>query len=116
MNRIPRSIGPWENFTAVPNRPCRLLWVDLSRSAPSMSTAPQLASRYRMTTSHDWEGVPYAIRSISPDVLGIEYDWPKLADLAPIAELARSFPGLPIVVVSAGHSEALLLEAMRLHA
>jgi AraC-like DNA-binding protein len=93
-----------------------LLWLDLTRSAAGVSAVPGTVGRYRTTAIFDWDAMPCAIRAHLPDALGIEFDQPELTDLAPIGDIARGFPGLPIVVVSAGHSEALVLQAMRMRA
>lgn len=117
MDWMRRSLDPHAGVTAgEPESPCRLLWLDLTRFSANASPVPLLAGRYRTATILDWDAAPCAIHAHWPDALVIEFGWPRSADLAPIGEVARRFPRLPIVVVSIGHSEALVLAAMRMRA
>lgn len=117
MNGTRRSLDPHASISAAdPGSHGGLLWLDLTRSAEDVPAVPGTAGRYRATAIFDWDAVPCAIRAHLPDALGIEFGRPELADLAPIGDIALDFPCLPIVVVSAGHSEALVLQAMRMRA
>lgn len=117
MNWMRGSLDPHACVTAGdPGPPRRLLWLDLTRVSADTPSTSQLAGRCRTTTIFEWDAVSCAFRAQLPDAMGIEFGWPQPADLEPIGEIAERFTSLPIVVVSTGHSEALVLQAMRMRA
>ena len=117
MDWMRRSLDSRASVTAGDTEsPRHLLWLDLTPFASGELSRSHLAGRCRITSIHDWDAVPGAVEAQRPDAMAIEFDRPQCADLAPIGALARRFPALPVIVLSTGHSEALVVEAMRMRA
>jgi two-component system, response regulator YesN len=89
------------------------LWVDLRRGAAS-TLADKLGSRLSLQTVHDPAHIPDAIRTHAPRFFCFEFDRPDAKGLMALALTRRHHPGLPVLMLTGFHSEAVALWALRL--
>lgn len=91
----------------------RCLWVDLTREAGT-ALAGTLDSALDLRTLRDPAHIPEAIRSHSPRFVCFEFDLPDAPGLIALAHTRRHHPRLPVLMLTAFHSEAVALWALRL--
>jgi YesN/AraC family two-component response regulator len=90
-----------------------ILWVDLRLRHPRPAAAFGLEPHYRLTGISDPRSLPSAIAAANPEVLCFEYDFPDLSGLHALRETKQRFQRLPILMLTAMHSEGLAVWAFR---
>jgi AraC-like DNA-binding protein len=90
-----------------------LVWADLTGRAPASGLFAALAARFRAMRVTEWSAVAAAVRAAAPLVLCVELDHPQPSDLEPLAELTRSDPAVPVLLLTAEHSPALVMQALQ---
>lgn len=91
-----------------------IVWVDLCASSTEPSAAHVLqAAPYRVTCVKEVGRLPAAIAAAMPKVLCIEYDYPDLTSLCVLRDIKRHFQRVPILMLTAMHSEDLAVWAFR---
>ena len=91
----------------------RCLWVDLTRESGTALTG-KLDSALDLRRLRDPAHIPEAIRSHSPRFVCFEFDLPDAPGLIALAHTRRHHPRLPVLMLTAFHSEAVALWALRL--
>lgn len=90
-----------------------ILWVDWTQCGrgPDSSPVETLPCRiYRLSGTEDLNEV---IRSVQPDILCFEFDYPHASGLAMLTETRRRHPSIPLLMVVEPHPEALAVWALR---
>lgn len=93
-----------------------LLWVDLRRDRHAPSPFHEIfpADEGRLVVG--CEGVHATIEALQPEFLVFEFDAPDQDRLDAMEDARQSFPELPIMVLSEGHSDLLATWALHTRA
>jgi AraC-like DNA-binding protein len=83
----------------------RCLWMDLKTSVTVVDTPAVIARRCDVTRTSGFDAA--AVEAQDPDFVVLEFDYPSRQDLARASRFKEQYPGVPMVVVTVQHSEAL---------
>ena len=92
----------------------RLLWLDRTRNGSESALFAQAAEARGALRLTDWQAVPNPGRGGASFVLCAEFGCPLPSDLEPLGEITTRSPALPVVMLTEGHSEALVIQALRM--
>ena len=92
----------------------RLLWLDRTRNGSESALFAQAAQARGALRLTDWQAVPSPGRGAASFVLCAEFGSPLPSDLEPLGEITARSPALPVVMLTEGHSEALVIQALRM--
>jgi len=92
----------------------RLLWLDRTGNGSESALFAQAAEARGALRLTDWHAVPSPGRHDASLVLCAEFGWPLPSDLEPLGEITARSPTLPVVMLTEGHSEALVIQALRM--
>jgi AraC-like DNA-binding protein len=87
------------------NARARCLWLDLKTSITVTDTPTAFAGRCQVIRTGGFDAA--ALERVDPDFVVLEFDYPSRQDMARAARFKEQFSGLPMVVVTVQHSEAL---------
>ncbi len=94
------------------NLPC-LVWTDLRTSRLDASPVADLDAYFHIQHVVELAAIPQSIDQTSPLLSCFEYDYPNLAALKALRSTKQAYPSLPILMLTAHHSEALAVWAFR---
>ncbi|MGH8502327.1 MAG: helix-turn-helix domain-containing protein [Gammaproteobacteria bacterium] len=90
-----------------------ILWMDLTKS-DGATLLPEIVGRQcRIHRVRNVEKLESEVRAIKPNLVCFEYDYPDGSGLAALTRIKLKFPALPILLITAYHSEALAVWALR---
>ena len=92
----------------------RLLWLDRTRNGSESALFAQAVEARGALRLTDWQTVPTVGRDDASLVLCAEFGCPLPSDLEPLGEITARSPTLPVVMLTEGHSEALVIQALRM--
>jgi len=92
----------------------RLLWLDRTRNESESALFARAAEARGALRLTDWQAVPSPGRGGAPFVLCAEFGCPLPSDLEPLGDITARNPALPVVMLTEGHSEALVIQALRM--
>lgn len=91
----------------------RILWIDLCRQ-PATGELVQLVPAHHEVRRIDGSASALdAVRDFRPEFACIEFDYPDRTQLRTLTSLRRVFAGLPLLMFTEYHSEALAVWAFR---
>jgi two-component system, response regulator YesN len=99
--------------SATTSRVPRFLWVDLTREAGT-ALRLQLNGTCEVHSVSDSTLIPQTIQSLSPHFLCFEFNQPDVAGMNALAHTRHMHSGLPILMITGSHSEAVALWALRI--
>lgn len=91
----------------------RLLWIDLCSQSPVHRLFQLVPTKHAAVRIDRFENVLGAIQQLHPQAACIEFDYPDKTRLQAVPVLERTFPGLPLLMFTEYHSEALAVWAFR---
>lgn len=99
--------------TSVP--PCGIgfVWVNLTK-LPVTPLGESVGGAFHVHPVRDPTQILAAILSHAPPFLCFEFDEPDLPGMAALTHTRRSHPGLPVLMITGGHSEAVAIWALRI--
>ena len=89
------------------------LWVDLTREA-GIATSGSLSGAFDMPCVRETTQIPAAIQRQTPQFLCFEFDEPDETGMAALAHTRHAHPGLPVLMITGGHSEVVAIWALRI--
>src|SRR5262245_13632869 len=92
----------------------RLLWLDRTRNGSGSALFARALEARGALRFTDWQAVPTPGRNDASFVLCAEFDCPLPSDLEPLGEITARSPTLPVVMLTEAHSEALVIQALRM--
>lgn len=104
---------PYSFDTASASRDASFLWVNLTREARS-ALVDALDGGFDMRRVREPTQIPGAIQLHAPAFLCFEFDEPDAPGIAALAHTRREHPGLPVLMITGGHSEAVAIWALRI--
>ncbi|WP_309681911.1 response regulator transcription factor [Polaromonas sp.] len=91
----------------------RFLWVNLTREAHT-ALGESVCGAFDVRCVRGPTQIPAAIQVHAPPFLCFEYDEPDAPGMAALARTRREHPGLPVLMITGCHSEAVALWALRI--
>jgi len=91
----------------------RLLWIDLCIQSPEHGLFQLVPTKHNAVRIDGFEDLVGAVHQLHPQLACIEFDYPDKGRLQAVPLLAGSFPGLPLLMFTEYHSEALAVWAFR---
>lgn len=93
--------------------PLKLLWIDLRVDQTAPVARQQLGELFAVRDCSYTESVADELKSITPDAMFADFDYPDRASLRLLQELKLKYPSIPILMASIQHSEELAVWAFR---
>lgn len=90
-----------------------LLWVDCIAGLPDPDHRVRCATHFDIVTAEGVTGLPADIAQHKPGALCFEFDYPDRQRLQAMAAVKKSFPRLPILMLTRKSSERLAIWAFR---
>lgn len=92
-----------------------VLWIDLrvTKQGPPVGASCGQDGGPVIHVLTDIHALDRTIRTLSPKILGFEYDYPDIAGLIALSQAKRAFPNVPILMLTGQHSETLAIWAFR---
>lgn len=90
-----------------------IVWVDLTRGEAASVLVRQLSACWRVIRVTRAEDIVPAIRQAQPLTLCFDFERPRPEDLQALHQTRLRYPGLPVLMLSAEHSEELAVWALR---
>ncbi|HQQ68850.1 MAG TPA: helix-turn-helix domain-containing protein [Alicycliphilus sp.] len=91
----------------------RALWIDLRCMPQQRGLWPDVQPLCDVLRITQMAELAPAIAAQRPHFVGVEYDYPDRASLAAVPLVRREFPGLPVLMFTEYHTEALAVWALR---
>jgi len=91
----------------------RFLWVNLTSEA-HIALADNVANAFDVQCVREPAQIPAAIERHAPQFLCFEFDEPDTPGINALAATRHAHPGLPVVMITACHSEPVALWALRI--
>jgi YesN/AraC family two-component response regulator len=110
--RVPQTPVPGP-LTSPLDTPLKMLWIDLRINRESPVAKEQLQGSFALTDCGYTQSIGPELRSIAPDALLADFDYPDRAGLRLVQELKAKFPAMPILMATIQHSEELAVWAFR---
>ena len=99
--------------TSAPPLDIGFVWVNLTQQAVT-ALGETAGGAFKVHPVRKPTQILSAIVSHSPPFLCFEFDKPDLPGMAALTYIRRSHPGLPILMITGGHSEAVAIWALRI--
>lgn len=95
--------------------PCgaSFLWVNLTREVRT-ALGESVGGAFAVSRIQKPTQIPLAIERHAPQFLCFEFDEPDASGMTALAHTRRTYPGLPVVMITGCHSEAVALWALRI--
>ena len=90
-----------------------VLWVDLTQRERVPNSSIEDNRPCRICRPCGAEDLNEVIRSVQPEILCFEFEYPDAYSLALLTETKRRHPSIPLLMVVEPHSEALAIWALR---
>lgn len=90
-----------------------LLWISLTESDYDPVLPYSAENHYRIQLIRTTKHIDAIVDAVAPSVLCFEYDYPSDAGLAALTKTKRDYPAIPILMLTAYHSQPLALWALR---
>ena len=94
-------------------RDSSFLWVNLTREARTV-LEESAGGAFDVRRVREPTQIPGAIQVHAPPFLCFEFDEPDAPGIAVLAHTRRAHPGLPVLMITGGHSEAVAIWALRI--
>ncbi len=94
-------------------RDATFLWVNLTRDARTL-LAHSAGGTFNVRCVREPTQVDGAIQVHAPQFLCFEFDQPDAPGIAVLAHTRREHPGLPVLMITGAHSEAVAIWALRI--
>ncbi|WHZ18940.1 MAG: hypothetical protein OJF55_001089 [Rhodanobacteraceae bacterium] len=91
----------------------RILWFDLRRRHDEPGLADLVSGKHALIRFESAGAISSAIGNAHPHVVCVEFDYPDEARLAVVPAIVRELAGLPLLMFTEYHSEALAVRAFR---
>ena len=102
-----------ETFNAACPRDASFLWINLTRQARTALGASAFGA-FDVHCVREPSQIGAAIARYAPHFLCFEFDEPHTPGINALAETRHAHPGLPVLMITGCHSEALALWALRI--
>ena len=99
--------------SASAQREASFLWVNLTRETHAV-LGDSVGGAFDVRRVREPTQIPAAIQVHAPRFLCFEFDEPDAPGMAALAHTRREHPGLPVLMITGGHSEAVALWALRI--
>ncbi len=100
------------NTETRPGKPV-LLWFDCCQATQAPEVAAEVERHFVIARDVGLANARSTIERLGPRVLACDFDFPDRAQLRLMQTLRRSHPGLPLLMLTVQHSEALAVWALR---
>jgi AraC-like DNA-binding protein len=90
-----------------------LLWVDCVAGSRDEALPSSCSEFFQLSACSEPERIDVAIHDCAPRALCFDFDYPLEAHLGVMQSVKRRHPGLPVLMVTLEHSEALAVWAFR---
>ena len=92
-----------------------ILWMDLRVVNGHMGAANNLNEKWVVSQDDNIGRLDYHIRDLDPKLICFDFDFPDISSLKAMRRTRRTFPSLPIIMLTKQHSETLAIWALRIH-
>jgi len=90
-----------------------LLQIDLRKNKTEPHQCAQLSTRFKQNILEEEHRLMDCVNSLSPDVICFEFDYPDIKCLKTLELTKKSFPSIPIIMITEQHDENLAIWALR---
>lgn len=94
-------------------RAASFLWVNLTGETHTTLGA-SAAGKFDVHSVHEPTLISPAIQLHAPQFLSFEFDEPDALGMTALAQIRCAYPGLPVLMITGGHSEAIAIWALRI--
>ena len=90
-----------------------LLQVDLRKNKSNLHECAKLSNRFKQNILEEESKLIDYVNNLSPDVICFEFDYPDFKCLKTLELTKKSFPSIPIIMITEHHDENLAIWALR---
>jgi YesN/AraC family two-component response regulator len=91
----------------------RLLWLDMTVSVRGVDTSSEFDQAFEVHRLAPLSSIGADVERLAPAVAFFDFDFPNRQGLSLLKETKRTFPSLPLIMLTVQHSEALAVWAFR---
>ena len=90
-----------------------ILWIDLRYTRDVSVENIVLEERYDIHVISDSSDIDQSVEQYNPDIIFFDYDLPDQVGLSVLSDTKKSYPSIPIVMLTEDYSSELVLWALR---